>query len=126
MAVYRRHRQHVWVDHSIGHLERILEARGLYQRLDTPPCVCFVDLTGYTRLTEEQGDAAAAELAGRLAALVEGIGLQPRRTRTSRVMMPVTTKVNRPGIPGGSAAPLIPSTAPSATKRGADSANARG
>jgi class 3 adenylate cyclase len=32
-----------------------------------------VDLTGYTRLTEEQGDAAAAELAGRLAALVEGI-----------------------------------------------------
>jgi class 3 adenylate cyclase len=35
--------------------------------------VCFVDLTGYTRLTEEQGDAAAAELAGRLAALVEGI-----------------------------------------------------
>jgi class 3 adenylate cyclase len=73
LAVYRRHRQHVWVDHSIGHLERILEAKGLYQRLDTPPCVCFVDLTGSTRLTEEQGDAAAAKLAGRLAALVEGI-----------------------------------------------------
>jgi adenylate cyclase len=73
VAVYRRHRQHVWVDHSIGHLERILEAKGLHQRLQAPPCVCFVDLTGYTRLTEEQGDAAAAELAGRLAALVEGI-----------------------------------------------------
>jgi adenylate cyclase len=72
VAVYRRHRQHVWLDHSIGHLERILEAKGLYQRLDTPPCVCFVDLTGFTRLTEEQGDAAAAELAGRLSALVEG------------------------------------------------------
>jgi adenylate cyclase len=56
VAVYRRHRQHVWLDHSIGHLERILEAKGLHQRLDTPPCVCFVDLTGYTRLTEEQGD----------------------------------------------------------------------
>jgi hypothetical protein len=73
VAVYRRHRQHVWLDHSIGHLERILEAKGLHQRLDTPPCVCFVDLTGYTRLTEEQGDTVAAELAGRLAALVEGI-----------------------------------------------------
>jgi class 3 adenylate cyclase len=73
LAVYRRHRQHVWLDHSIGHLERILEAKGLHQRLDTPPCVCFVDLTGFTRLTEEQGDAVAAELAGRLAALVEGI-----------------------------------------------------
>jgi adenylate cyclase len=75
VAVYRRHRQHVWVDHSIGHLERILEAKGLYRRLYTPPCVRFVDLTGYTRLTEEQGDEAAAELAGRLAALVEGISV---------------------------------------------------
>jgi adenylate cyclase len=73
VAVYRRHRQHVWLDHSIDHLERILETKGRHQRLDTPPCVCFVDLTGYTRLTEEQGDAVAAELAGRLAALVEGI-----------------------------------------------------
>jgi adenylate cyclase len=72
-AVYRRHRQHVWLDHSIGHLERILEANGLHQRLEAPACVCFVDLTGYTRLTEERGDAAAAELAGRLAALVESI-----------------------------------------------------
>jgi adenylate cyclase len=73
VAVYRRHRQHVWLDHSIGHVERILEANGLHRRLEQPPCVCFVDLTGYTRLTEERGDAAAAELAGRLAALIEGI-----------------------------------------------------
>jgi adenylate cyclase len=73
VAVYRRHRQHVWLDHSIGHVERILEANGLHRRLDRPPCVCFVDLTGYTRLTAERGDEAAAELAGRLAALVEGI-----------------------------------------------------
>jgi class 3 adenylate cyclase len=72
-AVYRRHRQHVWLDHSIGHVERILEANGLHRRLERPPCVCFVDLTGYTRLTAERGDVAAAELAGRLAALVDSI-----------------------------------------------------
>jgi adenylate cyclase len=73
VAIYRRHRQHVWLDHSIGHLERILEAAGAHQRLADPPCVCVVDLAGYTRLTEEQGDTVAAELAGRLAALVEGV-----------------------------------------------------
>jgi adenylate cyclase len=32
--------------------------------------MCFVDITGYTRLTEERGDEAAADLAGRLATLV--------------------------------------------------------
>jgi class 3 adenylate cyclase len=32
--------------------------------------MCFLDLAGYTRLTEERGDQAAAELAGDLAVLV--------------------------------------------------------
>jgi adenylate cyclase len=32
--------------------------------------MCFLDVTGYTRLTEERGDAAAADLATRLATLV--------------------------------------------------------
>jgi class 3 adenylate cyclase len=32
--------------------------------------MCFLDLVGYTRLTEERGDAAAAALAGTLAVLV--------------------------------------------------------
>ena len=32
----------------------------------------FLDITGYTRLTEERGDEAAAELATRLATLVRG------------------------------------------------------
>jgi class 3 adenylate cyclase len=33
--------------------------------------MCFLDLTGYTRLTEQRGDQVAAELAGTLAVLVE-------------------------------------------------------
>ena len=35
--------------------------------------VCFVDLTGYTRLTEERGDRFAADVAAQLASLVKDI-----------------------------------------------------
>jgi adenylate cyclase len=38
-----------------------------------PPAVCFVDITGYTRLSEEQGDEVAARIVASLAALVEDI-----------------------------------------------------
>jgi hypothetical protein len=43
---------------------------------ERPPAICFVDLTGYTRFTEEQGDEAAARLAADLAILVEEISLR--------------------------------------------------
>jgi adenylate cyclase len=35
-----------------------------------PPAIAFLDLTGYTALTEERGDEAAAELAAGLASIV--------------------------------------------------------
>jgi adenylate cyclase len=54
----------------VEHVEGALEAAGLYRRLERPPAMCFLDVTGYTRLTEERGDAAAADLAARLATLV--------------------------------------------------------
>ena len=38
-----------------------------------PPAICFVDLTGYTQLTEERGDEVAARVAGRLAWLVNDV-----------------------------------------------------
>ncbi len=41
-----------------------------------PPAVSFLDLTGYTRLTEEQGDEAAADLAAALRALVRRSSLE--------------------------------------------------
>ncbi|MGH8927147.1 MAG: adenylate/guanylate cyclase domain-containing protein, partial [Acidimicrobiia bacterium] len=72
-VIYRRHREHVWIEHSVNHGEAALEAKGLYQRLERPPCICFVDLTGFTRLTEEQGDQVAARVASNLSALVEDI-----------------------------------------------------
>jgi adenylate cyclase len=52
------------------HVEGALERAGLHRRLERPPAMCFLDLSGYTRLTEEPGDEAAADLAARLAGLV--------------------------------------------------------
>jgi adenylate cyclase len=71
--LYRRHREHVWTEHAINHVEEALERTGLQQRVPQPPAICFVDLTGYTQLTEERGDEVAAHVAGRLAALVNDI-----------------------------------------------------
>jgi adenylate cyclase len=57
-------------------VEAALEASGEGQpRLPRPPAMCFLDLAGYTRLTEERGDRAAAELATILAGLVEEVSL---------------------------------------------------
>lgn len=72
-AIYNRHRQHIWSDYSISRAEAALERAGLFRRASGSPAVCFVDLTGYTALNEEQGDEAAARLASNLAALVTDI-----------------------------------------------------
>jgi adenylate cyclase len=73
VMLYRRHREHVWTEHAINHVEEALERTGLQERVPQPPAICFVDLTGYTQLTEERGDEVAAHVAGRLAALVNDI-----------------------------------------------------
>jgi adenylate cyclase len=70
IAIYHGQQDHAWSQVFVEHVEGALEAAGLYRRLDRPPAMCFLDLTGYTRLTEERGDEAAAELAARLAGLV--------------------------------------------------------
>jgi adenylate cyclase len=70
LAIYRGQQEHTWNRETVEHVEGALEATGLYRRLERPPAVCFLDLTGYTRLTEERGDQAAADLAARLAGLV--------------------------------------------------------
>jgi adenylate cyclase len=54
-------------------VEEALERSGLQERVPQPPAICFVDLTGYTQLTEDRGDEVAAHVAGRLAWLVNDI-----------------------------------------------------
>jgi adenylate cyclase len=70
LAIYHGQQEHAWKQVFVEHVEGALEATGQYRRLDRPPAMCFLDLTGYTRLTEERGDEAAADLAARLAGLV--------------------------------------------------------
>jgi class 3 adenylate cyclase len=70
LAVYHGQQEQTWIRETVEHVEVALERAGLYRRLDRPPAMCFLDITGYTRLTEERGDEAAADLAARLAHLV--------------------------------------------------------
>jgi adenylate cyclase len=71
LAAYRRQQELAWVELLVEDIEAALEATGVLGRPGWVPAMCFLDLVGYTRLTEEQGDQAAAELAGRLAGLVD-------------------------------------------------------
>jgi adenylate cyclase len=70
LDIYHGQQEHAWTKDSVENVEGALERAGLYSRLRRPPAVCFLDITGYTRLTEERGDKAAADLAARLATLV--------------------------------------------------------
>jgi adenylate cyclase len=72
LGIYRRQQERVWTDDGVQHMESAIEAMGLYERPERPTAFAFLDLTGYTRLTEERGDEAAAELAADLTQLVQG------------------------------------------------------
>jgi adenylate cyclase len=70
IALYRGQQSVAWMRNFFEGFEAGLAAVGLYKPIERPPAICFLDLSGYTRLTEERGDAAAADLAGRLSRLV--------------------------------------------------------
>jgi len=72
LSIYHGQQEHAWSTSAVEDVEAALERAGLYRPVRRPPAVCFLDITGYTRLTEERGDEAAAELATRLASLVRG------------------------------------------------------
>ena len=75
LAIYHGHQEHSWTRIWMESVEGALEKAGLHSQLHSPPAVSFLDLTGYTQLTEEHGDEAAADLAGRLRAVVRQTSL---------------------------------------------------
>jgi adenylate cyclase len=70
LAMLRRQEELGWTEHLVEHIEDDLEKSGRLGRPERLPAMAFIDLTGYTRLTEERGDQAAAELVSELAVLV--------------------------------------------------------
>jgi adenylate cyclase len=70
LAIHHRQQELLWTEGLVERIESELEAAGVLGRPGRVPAMSFLDLAGYTRLTEEQGDAAAAALAEALAVLV--------------------------------------------------------
>src|SRR5256885_15214596 len=60
VAIYSGQQEHAWSQSALEDVEDALERAGLLSRLHRPPAVCFLDLTGFTRLTEERGAEPAA------------------------------------------------------------------
>ena len=71
LAIYHRQQRHAWSVNIIDGIAMGLERAGLHQRTQTTPAMCFFDISGYTRLTQERGDRAAADFAERMRRLVE-------------------------------------------------------
>jgi adenylate cyclase len=71
LAIYHRQEELLWTEGLVERIEHELEQSGTLGRPGRVPAMLFLDLVGYTRLTEERGDAAAAALAESLAVLVD-------------------------------------------------------
>ncbi|HEY7195982.1 MAG TPA: adenylate/guanylate cyclase domain-containing protein [Gaiellaceae bacterium] len=66
-----RHLEHEVLAITVQNTEDYLQELGLVpRRAPRAPAIAFLDLTGYTALTEERGDEAGADLADRLSRLV--------------------------------------------------------
>jgi adenylate cyclase len=82
VALYHGQQEHAWTKNILDGIEAALSEAGVHSRLERPPAICFLDITGYTRLTEERGDEAAAEIAGMMSRIVQ-------RTSTSHGGRPI-------------------------------------
>ena len=69
--LHRRHLEHFEIEDIVTNTEIAMEQAGLVaRRPESPPTIAFLDLSGYTALTEERGDRAAAAMTERFAEVV--------------------------------------------------------
>jgi class 3 adenylate cyclase len=77
MAIYHAQQRHVWSVNIVNGIRLALEQAGLHAHEEpSPPAMCFLDLAGFTQLTQELGDTAAAERVERLNRIVQRISVQ--------------------------------------------------
>ncbi|HXJ64155.1 MAG TPA: adenylate/guanylate cyclase domain-containing protein [Actinomycetota bacterium] len=69
--VYERHQEAYILEDVVEHMENALRGQTPSRERVRDQAIAFLDLSGFTRLTEERGDQAAAELAATLADLVQ-------------------------------------------------------
>ena len=71
MCLYHAVQMRTWTANIVAGAEVMLQREGLIEERVRQPAIVFLDITGYTQLTDEHGDAAAADLADRLGRLVQ-------------------------------------------------------
>ena len=76
LAIWHAQQVRPWTVDLITIFEKAMTEAGLITPIRRPPAMCFLDITGYTRLTHDRGDDAAAELAETLGGLVHRIATE--------------------------------------------------
>jgi adenylate cyclase len=76
LAMYHAQQARAWTANIIEGFEMRLAKAGIHTRLERLPAICFLDISGYTRLTQERGDDAAADLSTTVARLVQRSSVQ--------------------------------------------------
>jgi adenylate cyclase len=71
LAMYHAQQARAWTANIIEGFEVLMENAGIHSRLERLSAICFLDITGYTRLTQERGDDAAADMVTTVSRLVQ-------------------------------------------------------
>jgi adenylate cyclase len=76
VAMYRAQLRHAYTSNMVDGITGQLVASGIVTSQEKLPAMCFLDITGFTRLTSERGDMAAADLADVLGRLVMRVSVE--------------------------------------------------
>jgi adenylate cyclase len=73
LGLYHGHQEHAWTKNVLDGVEAVLADAGVRSRTQSVPAICFLDITGYPQLTEQQGDDVAVELAEMVGGIVRRV-----------------------------------------------------